>query len=53
VVPVDIAVLQGFVEILQSLVVVHEPHEPELVVIHGRDLDVPLGPVARAGRRVD
>jgi hypothetical protein len=49
---VDIAVLQSFVEILESLVVVHEPHEPELVVIHSRDLDVPLGPVAHAGRRV-
>lgn len=48
----DIAVLQGFVEILDSLVVVHEPHEPELVVIHGRDLDVPLRTVAHAGRRV-
>src|SRR5438128_166717 len=30
----------------------HEPHEPELVVVRRGDLDVPLGPVARAGRRV-
>lgn len=44
--------LQGLVEILEGLVVVHEPHEPELVVIHGRDLNVPLRPVAHAGRRV-
>jgi hypothetical protein len=48
----DIAVLQGLVEILEGLVVVHEPHEPELVVIHGPDLNVPFCPVAHAGRRV-
>jgi hypothetical protein len=48
---VDIPVLQGFVEILHSFVVTHEPREPEFVVVQC-DLDVPLGPVARAGGRV-
>jgi hypothetical protein len=51
-VAVDITAPRGLEEILEGLVEVHEPHEPELVVIHGHDLNVPLRPVVHAGRRV-
>lgn len=48
-----ILILESILKAFHSAVVVQEAHEPELMIVDGDDLDVFLGGVGSAWRRID